>query len=88
MFVGAWGVAQYPYLLPFGLTIDAGAGSATTAKWVLVWFVVALATAVPALVLLYVLDQRGELVDGEIVDEDELVLDLTNETHPAPAHSS
>jgi cytochrome d ubiquinol oxidase subunit II len=59
--VWAWGVAQYPYLLPFDLTISEGAGAATTQRWVLAWFVVALLTAVPALVLLYVLDQRGDL---------------------------
>jgi cytochrome d ubiquinol oxidase subunit II len=64
--VAAWGVAQYPYLLPFGLDIDAGAGSATTARWVLVWFVVAFVTVLPAMVLLYVLDQRGELAEVEL----------------------
>ena len=57
----AWGVAQYPYLLPFGLTIADGAGAAITQKWMLAWFGVALVTLVPALVTLYVLDQRGEL---------------------------
>jgi cytochrome bd ubiquinol oxidase subunit II len=62
--VAAWGVAQYPYLLPFDLTIDAGAGSATTSRWVLVWFVVALVTVVPSLVFLFVLEQRGEMVES------------------------
>ncbi|MEV4411302.1 cytochrome d ubiquinol oxidase subunit II [Catellatospora sp. NPDC049609] len=59
--VWAWGVAQYPYLLPFGLTIADGAGAPITQKWMLAWFGVALVTLVPALILLYVLDQRGEL---------------------------
>lgn len=59
--VWAWGVAQYPYLLPFGLTIADGSGAAITQRWILVWFGVALVTLVPALILLYVLDQRGEL---------------------------
>jgi cytochrome bd ubiquinol oxidase subunit II len=63
--VWAWGVAQYPYLLPFDLRIDAGAGAAVTMRWILVWFVVALLVVVPALVLLYVLDQRGELAEPE-----------------------
>jgi len=59
--VWTWGVAQYPYLLPFDLTITAGAGAAVTQRWLLAWFVVALLVIGPALVLLYVLDQRGEL---------------------------
>ncbi|WP_433293945.1 cytochrome d ubiquinol oxidase subunit II [Actinoplanes sp. CA-030573] len=59
--VWAWAVAQYPYLLPFSLTVSAGAGSAATMRWLLVWFVVALVLVVPALILLFRLDQRGEL---------------------------
>lgn len=59
--VWAWAVAQYPYLLPFELTIDDGAGAAVTQRWVLAWAGVALLTVVPALGLLYVLDQRGDL---------------------------
>jgi cytochrome bd ubiquinol oxidase subunit II len=59
--VWAWAVAQYPYLLPFSLTISAGSGAAATLRWILVWFVVALLVVGPALVLLYVLDQRGEV---------------------------
>jgi cytochrome d ubiquinol oxidase subunit II len=64
LLVAAWGVAQYPYLLPFDLDIDAGAASSTTCIWVLIWFGVALVTVVPALVFLFVLDQRGEIVEG------------------------
>jgi cytochrome d ubiquinol oxidase subunit II len=59
--VWAWGVAQYPYLLPFTLTIADGAGAPVTQRWVLAWFVVAVLVAVPVLVLLLVLDQRGRL---------------------------
>jgi cytochrome d ubiquinol oxidase subunit II len=59
--VWAWGVAQYPYLLPFTLTIADGAGAPVTQRWVLTWFVVAVLVAVPVLVLLLVLDQRGRL---------------------------
>jgi len=61
--VWTWAVAQYPYLLPFDLTIDQGAGAAVTQRWLLAWFAVALVVLGPALVLLYVLDQRGELVE-------------------------
>jgi cytochrome d ubiquinol oxidase subunit II len=32
-----------------------------TQRWLLAWFLVALVVLVPALGLLYVLDQRGEL---------------------------
>jgi cytochrome bd ubiquinol oxidase subunit II len=63
--VWTWGVAQYPYLLPFELTIADGAGAAVTLRWLLAWFVVALLLLVPGLALLYVLDQRGELSEPE-----------------------
>jgi cytochrome bd ubiquinol oxidase subunit II len=59
--VWAWAVAQYPYLLPFTLTIDDGAGAPVTMRWVLVWFAVAVVLVGPALVLLYTLDQRDRL---------------------------
>jgi cytochrome bd ubiquinol oxidase subunit II len=59
--VWSWAVAQYPYLLPFKLTISAGAGANITMKWLLGWFVVALVTVIPLIVFLYVLDQRGDL---------------------------
>ena len=61
--VWAWAVAQYPYLLPFRLTIAQGAGSSTSMKWLLGWFVVALVTVIPLLVVLYTLDQRGHLAE-------------------------
>jgi 1,4-dihydroxy-2-naphthoate octaprenyltransferase len=32
-------------------------------RWVLIWFLVALVTAVPALILLYVLEQWGEIAE-------------------------
>jgi cytochrome d ubiquinol oxidase subunit II len=59
--VWAWAVAQYPYLLPFSLTVSAGAGATATMHWVLAWFVAALVLVVPALILLFWLDQHGEL---------------------------
>jgi Cytochrome bd terminal oxidase subunit I len=67
--VWTWGVSQFPYLLPFDLTIDAGAGAAVTMRWILVWFLVALVTAVPALILLYVLGQRGEIAEDGATPE-------------------
>jgi cytochrome d ubiquinol oxidase subunit II len=59
--VWSWAVAQAPYLLPFSLTIAAGAGADVTQRWLLGWALVALVTVVPLLSLLYVLDQRGTL---------------------------
>jgi cytochrome d ubiquinol oxidase subunit II len=59
--VWAWAIAQYPYLLPFRLTIAEGAGSTTSMKWLLGWFIVALVTVIPMLIVLYTLDQRGHL---------------------------
>jgi len=65
--LAGWGVAQYPYLLPTSLTIAAGAGAPATLRWVLVVSVVAAVTAVPALALLFSLDQRGRLEEGATV---------------------
>lgn len=59
--VWAWGVAQYSYLLPFSMTISSGAGASASLRWLLIWFLVALVVLVPFLVVLFVLDQRGEL---------------------------
>ncbi len=56
--VAAWGAAQYPYLLPFSLTISDGAGAPLTLKWLVGCSLVALLTVGPALTLLFVLDQR------------------------------
>ena len=61
--VWTWAVAQYPYLLPFELTIAQGAGATVTQRWLLAWFAVALVVLGPALFVLYRLDQRGELVE-------------------------
>ncbi|WP_328471317.1 cytochrome d ubiquinol oxidase subunit II [Actinoplanes sp. NBC_00393] len=59
--VGAWAVAQYPYLLPFSLTVSQGAAEAATLRWMLIWFVGALILVIPALILLFWLDQQDEL---------------------------
>jgi cytochrome bd ubiquinol oxidase subunit II len=59
--VWAWAVAQYPYLLPFSLTVPDGAADPTTLRWLIIWFGAALILVVPALILLFWLDQRGEL---------------------------
>jgi cytochrome d ubiquinol oxidase subunit II len=59
--VWAWGVAQYPYLLPQTLTISDGAADHDTLIEVLIVFGVAVVLVLPALGLLYVLGQRSML---------------------------
>jgi cytochrome d ubiquinol oxidase subunit II len=59
--IWGWGVAQYPYLLPKTLTIDEGAGASDTLTAVLILFGVAVVVVLPALGLLFTLDQRSLL---------------------------
>jgi cytochrome d ubiquinol oxidase subunit II len=59
--VWAWGVAQYPYLLPETETISAGAADSDTLVEVLIVFGVAVLLVIPSLGLLYSLTQRGML---------------------------
>ncbi len=59
-----WGVAQWPYLLPTSLKVSRGAAPSGTLWSVLVVFALAAVTIVPALGLLYVLDQKS-LLPGE-----------------------
>jgi cytochrome d ubiquinol oxidase subunit II len=59
--VVAWGVAQWPYMLPTSLKVSAAASPSGTLQAVLVVAGLALVIVVPAFVLLYVLDQKGIL---------------------------
>ncbi|MFI8521097.1 cytochrome d ubiquinol oxidase subunit II [Streptomyces sp. NPDC085481] len=59
--VVAWGMAQRPYLIPTSLTVADAAGAPATLTWLAVVTLVALVLVVPAVVLLYWLDARGEL---------------------------
>jgi cytochrome bd ubiquinol oxidase subunit II len=59
--IWGWGAAQYPYLLPQTLTIEQGAGASETLTAVLVVFGIAVVVVLPALALLFVLDQRSLL---------------------------
>jgi cytochrome d ubiquinol oxidase subunit II len=63
--IWAWGVAQFPYLLPETLTISAGAADSDTLTEVLIVFGVAVVLVLPSLGLLYVLSQRSMLEEGE-----------------------
>jgi cytochrome bd ubiquinol oxidase subunit II len=62
--IWGWGVAQYPYLLPETLTIEEGAGASETLTVVLALFGVAVIVVLPALALLFALDQRSLLEEG------------------------
>ena len=63
----AWGVAQWPYLLPESLTISAAAAPDATLASVLIVFGLAVVTILPALGLLYYLDQRS-LLDADAAE--------------------
>src|SRR5262245_7017602 len=56
-----WGVAQWPYLLPTSLTVEDGAAPSGTLTALLVVFGVFVVVIVPAMVLLFTLDQKSLL---------------------------
>jgi cytochrome d ubiquinol oxidase subunit II len=62
--VCGWGVAQWPYMLPESLTVEDAAAPSPTLWSVLVVFGAAAVIILPALALLYWLDQRS-LLDTE-----------------------
>jgi cytochrome bd ubiquinol oxidase subunit II len=62
--IWAWGVAQYPYLLPESLTIAGGAARGETLTGILVVFGFAVVIVLPALAFLYTLAQR-RVIGGE-----------------------
>jgi len=57
--IWAWGVAQYPYLLPQKLTLAGAAAPSATLTSVLIVFGVAVVVVFPSLGLLYMLVQRN-----------------------------
>ena len=62
--VWSWGVAQYPYLLPRALTINAGAAPDATLTGILIVFGVAVLLVVPSIALLFSLVQRNLVEEG------------------------
>jgi cytochrome bd ubiquinol oxidase subunit II len=66
--VVGWGVAQWPYILPESLKVSAAAAPDGTLQTVLFVFALAAVIILPALALLYVLDQKS-LLAGEGVEE-------------------
>jgi cytochrome bd ubiquinol oxidase subunit II len=65
----AWGVAQWPYILPESLTFSAAASPTGTLTALLIVVVLAALIVVPGFVLLYVLDQKGHLPEEGVDDE-------------------
>ncbi|OLT53081.1 cytochrome d ubiquinol oxidase subunit II [Cellulosimicrobium sp. CUA-896] len=67
--VVAWGVAQWPYILPETLTFADAAAPSGTLTALAVATACAVLLVVPGFVVLYVLDQRGLLPDEGVEDE-------------------
>ena len=57
----AWGVAQWPYLLPTSLEVSQAAAPDSTLTTILVVFGIAAVVILPSLGLLYMLDQKSLL---------------------------
>jgi cytochrome bd ubiquinol oxidase subunit II len=70
--VGAWGVAQWHYLLPTSLTVSQAAAPDGTITAVLVATGLAAVLIVPAFVLLYVLDQKTLLPEESVPEPHEV----------------
>jgi cytochrome d ubiquinol oxidase subunit II len=68
--VVAWGVAQWPYLLPTSLKVSQAAAPDATLATILVVFGIAAIVILPSLGLLYRLDQRSKL-EVEVAVEEE-----------------
>ncbi|MFI6073968.1 hypothetical protein ACIA5C_20590 [Actinoplanes sp. NPDC051343] len=56
-----WGIAQYPFLLGTHLTIAAAAAPAPTLWALTIVAAAALLAVIPAVALLFILQQRGDL---------------------------
>jgi cytochrome d ubiquinol oxidase subunit II len=81
--VFAWGVAQWPYLLPKSLTVSAAAAPSGTLTAVLVVVVLAAVVVLPGFVLLYTLDQKGLLPEEGVDDAGDRVADRRAESNPS-----
>jgi cytochrome bd ubiquinol oxidase subunit II len=68
--VVAWGVAQWPYLLPESLRVSQAAAPKGTLEAVLVVFVFAAVVILPSLALLLVLGQKSLLVPESVSGDD------------------
>ena len=66
--VVAWGVAQWPYLLPESLTVSAAAAPSGTLEAVMAAVALAVVVVLPAFGLLFFLDQRSLLPEERVDD--------------------
>ncbi|WP_426560676.1 cytochrome d ubiquinol oxidase subunit II [Angustibacter sp. McL0619] len=66
--VAAWGVAQWPYVLPESLTFADAAAPSGTLTTLFIVIGLALVIVIPAFALLYVLDQKGLLPEEGVAD--------------------
>ena len=66
--VVAWGVAQWPYLLPESLTVSQAAAPSGTLQVLVLAVALAVLIVGPGFVLLYVLTQRGALPEEGVPD--------------------
>jgi cytochrome d ubiquinol oxidase subunit II len=57
----AWGVAQWPYILPTSLKVTDAAAPSGTLGAILAAAIGAVLIVLPGFIILYVLDQRGLL---------------------------
>jgi cytochrome d ubiquinol oxidase subunit II len=73
--VVAWGVAQWPYLLPETLTVSAAAAPSGTLKAMFVTVGLALVIVLPGFLLLYALDQKQLLPDEGVADAADRAID-------------
>jgi cytochrome d ubiquinol oxidase subunit II len=73
--IGAWGAAQWDYILPESLTFADAAAPSGTLTAVMVAVALAAVLIVPAFVLLYVLDQRGLLPEEGVEDAADRLVD-------------
>ncbi len=78
--VAAWGVAQWPYVIPDTMTVKATAAPSGTLEATIVAFVLACVFILPAIGLLYSLDQRDVLPEEGVEEH--------AEAPPGPAVSS
>lgn len=81
--VSAWGVAQWPYLLPTSLTVAAAAAPSGTLTAVLAVVVLAALVVLPGFVLLYVLDQKGLLPEEGVDDVGDTAVDRRADGNPS-----
>ena len=64
----AWGVAQWPYLLPTSLEVSEAAAPSGTLEVLLIAVGLAVVIVLPGFILLYTLDQRGLLPEEGVGD--------------------